>query len=60
LYSFGTIASVILFQMFPVFFQVLVVCIFLFVRYDWYFGVVTFATIFFYFVFTLTTTEVRG
>ena len=39
--------------------QVLVVCIFLFVRYKWYFAVTTASVIILYFVFTLTTTTWR-
>jgi len=38
---------------------VIVVCVYLFVRYEWYFGVVTGGVIILYFTFTLTTTDWR-
>jgi len=38
---------------------VIVVCVYLFVRYPWYFGCVTGGVIILYFTFTLTTTDWR-
>jgi ATP-binding cassette subfamily B protein len=57
--SFAGLMRVFLFQLTPIFFQVFVVCIFLFVRYKWYFGVVTAAVIILYIAFTFTTTNWR-
>lgn len=37
----------------------IVVCVYLFVRYPWYFGLVTGGVIILYFTFTLTTTDWR-
>eukprot|EP01006_Ploeotia_vitrea_P039568 TRINITY_DN66358_c8_g1_i3.p1 TRINITY_DN66358_c8_g1~~TRINITY_DN66358_c8_g1_i3.p1 ORF type:complete len:460 (-),score=241.18 TRINITY_DN66358_c8_g1_i3:56-1435(-) len=58
--SFATITRILLFQISPVFMQVVVVCSFLFAKYDWFFAVITFFTIFFYFMFTFATTEWRN
>jgi len=58
--SFSTVLGVFIFQIFPVLLQVLVVSIFLLIYYKWYFGVLTFAIIVFYVLFTFLTTEWRN
>jgi len=57
--SFAGLMRIVLFQIFPVFVQVFIVCVYLFTRYSWYYGLVTMAVIIVYFTFTLTTTEWR-
>lgn len=57
--SFAGLLRIILFQILPVFVQVIVVCIYLFLKYEWYFGAVTGGVIVLYFTFTLTTTDWR-
>lgn len=58
--SFAAISRILLFQILPVFLQVIVVCVFLLIEYDWWFAIITLVTIALYFLFTLTTTEWRN
>lgn len=57
--SFAGLMRIVLFQIVPVFVQVCVVCVYLFIRYEYYFGLVTGGVIILYFVFTFTTTNWR-
>jgi ABC-type transport system involved in Fe-S cluster assembly fused permease/ATPase subunit len=57
--SFSGLMRIVLFQILPVFIQVGVVCTYLFLRYEWYFAVVTGGVIIVYFTFTFTTTDWR-
>jgi len=58
--SFSTVLGVFTFQMLPVLVQVLVVSIYLLIYYKWWYGVLTFAIIVFYVLFTFLTTEWRN
>lgn len=57
--SFASLMRVVLFQILPVLVQVLVVCIYLLLKYNWYYAVVTAGVIILYFTFTFTTTDWR-
>jgi ABC-type bacteriocin/lantibiotic exporter with double-glycine peptidase domain len=57
--SFATLSRIVLFQILPIFLQLIVVCVYLVSLYPWYFSFLTFAIIAFYFVFTFTTTNWR-
>ena len=57
--SFATLARIVLFQIAPIFLQLLVVCVYLASLYPWYFSFLTFVIIAAYFVFTFTTTNWR-
>ena len=58
--SFALLLKYISFQIAPIFLEVALVCIFLLVRYDWYFGLITFCVIFCYIGFTVPFTEWRN
>ena len=58
--SFADILRYVVFQLAPVFLEVLVVCGILLYKYSWYFGVLTFTVVAFYVAFTFTTTEWRN
>ena len=57
--SFASLMRVVLFQIGPVLLQVAIVCVYLFVKYPYYFGLVTGGVIVLYFIFTFTTTDWR-
>ena len=57
--SFATLSRIVLFQIMPIFLQLLVVCVYLIAIYPWYFALLTFSIIALYFVFTFTTTNWR-
>ena len=57
--SFATLARIALFQILPIFLQLIVVCVYLAGLYPWYFSFLTFMIIALYFAFTLTTTNWR-
>eukprot|EP00494_Astrolonche_serrata_P023567 UN23825 len=58
--SFSSVLQMVLFRIFPVFVQVIVVGVYLFLKFDWYFGAMTMRIILIYIVFTFTTTEWRN
>jgi ABC-type transport system involved in Fe-S cluster assembly fused permease/ATPase subunit len=58
--SFTMVLRVVLFQLFPVLIQVLVVCTYLFLRYPWWFAVLTFSIMVAYFAYTMITTDWRN
>ena len=57
--SFATLSRIVLFQILPIFLQLVVVCVYLVASYPWYFAVLTFSIIAVYFIFTFTTTTWR-
>ena len=58
--SFALLLKYISFQIAPIFIEVAMVCCFLLVQYDWYFGIITFFVIFAYIGFTVPFTESGG
>ena len=58
--SFALLLKYISFQIAPIFIEVAMVCCFLLVQYDWYFGIITFFVIFAYIGFTVPFTEWRN
>lgn len=58
--SFALLLKYISFQIAPIFIEVAMVCCFLWVQYDWYFGIITFCVIFAYIGFTVPFTEWRN
>ena len=57
--SFATLSRIVLFQILPIFLQLIVVCAYLVSLYPWYFSFLTFAIIAVYFAFTFATTNWR-
>eukprot|EP01083_Nonionella_stella_P099966 281384_1 len=58
--SFATVLRVALFSFAPVIFQVLIVCIYLLVKYKWPYALITFLRISFYVTYSFVTTEWRN
>ncbi len=58
--SFAALLRYISFQVAPIFLEVAMVCIYLWIFYSWYFGVITFMVIFVYAAFTIPFTEWRN
>lgn len=58
--SFALVLRIVLFQFIPVFARVVIVCAYLFLNYNWYFGVLTFGIIVVYVVYTWVTTDWRN
>jgi len=58
--SFANLLRYISFQIAPIFLEVGLVCIYLFIKYDWYFAVITASTIAAYIGFTVPFTEWRN
>ena len=58
--SFAALLRYISFQVAPIFLEVAMVCVYLWIFYSWYFGVITFMVIFVYAAFTIPFTEWRN
>lgn len=57
--SFAQVLRLVSFQIVPIFIQVAIVCVYLYLQFEWYFSALTGSIIIFYFIFTLTTTNWR-
>jgi ABC-type transport system involved in Fe-S cluster assembly fused permease/ATPase subunit len=58
--SFAALLRYISFQVAPIFLEVAMVCVYLWIFYSWYFGIITFMVIFVYAAFTIPFTEWRN
>ena len=58
--SFSTVLRIVLFQLLPILIQIVIVCVFLLLNYQWWFAVLTSGIMILYFVYTMITTEWRN
>ena len=58
--SFASLLRYVSFQIAPIFLEVFMVCLYLFLAYSWYFAVITFLVITLYISFTIPFTEWQG